>query len=129
YATAKEHLASGRLGRILSIYARRNRPKWQGAFYGRTPLAFETAIPDIDIMLWYTGKGVTSVRGYQVSAESEGRADLCCEILTFEDGALGVLQTMWLLPDKTAGLDDCTQVVTTSGVANIDLLHSGLTVW
>jgi predicted dehydrogenase len=40
-----------------------------------------------------------------------------------------MLQTSWILPDKTPFLDDCMQVVTTSGVANIDVLHSGLTLW
>jgi predicted dehydrogenase len=39
------------------------------------------------------------------------------------------LETTWLLPDKTAFLDDFLQVVATSGVANIDMLNSGLTIW
>ncbi len=129
YATVKEQLASGRLGRIVSIYARRNRPKWQGAIYKRTPLVLETAIHDIDTMLWYTAKKVKAVRCYDVSVEPGKGVDLTCGLLKFEDGALGLLQTMWLLPDKTAFLDDCMQVVTTSGVANIDILHSGLTIW
>src|SRR6202023_372625 len=41
YATVKEKLQSGRLGRIVSIYAKRNRPKWQGSIYKRTPLVLE----------------------------------------------------------------------------------------
>ena len=56
YATVKEQLDSGRLGRVVSIYTRRNRPKWQGTIYKRTPLVLETAIHDIDTMLWYTGQ-------------------------------------------------------------------------
>jgi predicted dehydrogenase len=129
YATVKEQLHSGRLGRILSISAKRNRPKWQGRIYKRTPLVLETAIHDLDIMLWYTGKKVTSVRCYDVSVEPGRGADLTCATLKFENGALGLLQTMWLLPDKTPFLDDSMQVVTTSGVANIDMLQSGLTIW
>lgn len=129
YATVKEQLHSGRLGRILSIYAKRNRPKWQGRIYKRTPLVLETSIHDLDTMLWYTGKKVTSVRCHEVSVEPGKGADLTCATLKFEDGALGLLQTMWLLPDKTPFLDDSMQVVTTSGVANIDMLQSGLTIW
>jgi predicted dehydrogenase len=56
YATVKEQLETGRIGRILSIYARRNRPKWQGSIYKRTPLMLETSIHDIDTILWYMGK-------------------------------------------------------------------------
>jgi UDP-N-acetylglucosamine 3-dehydrogenase len=129
YATVKEKLQSGRLGRIVSIYAKRNRPKWQGSIYKRTPLVLETAIHDLDAMLWYTGKKVRSVRCYEVSVEPGKGADLTCATLKFEDGTLGLLQTMWLLPDKTPFLDDSMQVVTTSGVANIDMLQSGLTIW
>jgi predicted dehydrogenase len=129
YATVKEQLDSGRLGRVLSIYARRNFSKWQGAIYKRTPLALITAVHDIDTMLWYTGKKVKSVRGYDVSVEPEGRADLTWAVLRFENGTLGVLETAWLLPDKTPFADVFLQVVTTSGVANIDILNSGLTIW
>jgi UDP-N-acetylglucosamine 3-dehydrogenase len=129
YATVKEQLQSGHLGRIISIYAKRNRPKWQGRIYKRTPLVLETAIHDLDAMLWYTGKRVRSVRCHEVGVEPGKGADLTSATLIFEDGALGLLQTMWLLPDKTPFLDDSMQVVTTSGVANIDMLQSGLTIW
>jgi predicted dehydrogenase len=129
YAVVKEQLGSGRLGRILSIYTRRNRAKWLAAIYKRTPIVIETAINDIDVMLWYTGKKVKSVRGHNITVEPGKGVDLTWAVLRFEDGTLGVLETMWLLPDKTAFLDDFLQVVATSGVANIDVLNSGLTIW
>ena len=129
YATVKEQISSGRLGRVVSIYARRNRPKWQGTIYKRTPLVLETAIHDIDTMLWYIGRKVKSVRAYDVSIAPDGDADLTWAVLRFEDGTIGVLETMWLLPDKTPFLDDALQVVGTSGIANVDILNSGLTIW
>jgi predicted dehydrogenase len=89
----------------------------------------ETAIHDIDTMLWYTGKQVHSVRAYDVAVEPGKGADLTWAVLRFEDGALGVVETMWLMPDKTPYLDDFLQVVTVSGVANIDIFNSGLTIW
>lgn len=128
YVTIKEQLDSGRLGQVISIYTRRNRPKWQGRVYKRTPLVLETAIHDIDTMLWYTGKKVKSVRAYDVSVIPGKGADLTWAVLRFEGGALGVFETMWLLPDKTSFLDDYLQVVATSGVANLDMLNSGLLV-
>jgi predicted dehydrogenase len=81
YATVKEKLTAGRLGRILSMYTRRNRPKWQGRIYKRTPLVLETAIHDIDTMLWYMGEKVKSVWGWQVSAETGAQPDLFCGVL------------------------------------------------
>jgi predicted dehydrogenase len=80
-------------------------------------------------MLWYTGTKVKSVRAWENAVESNTGADVFCGVLTFEDGAIGIFQTSWLLPDKTPFLDDCMQVLTTSGVANIDILNSGLTLW
>ena len=129
YATVKHQLTAGKLGRVLSMYARRNRPKWQGRIYKRTPLVLETAIHDIDAMLWYAGAKVESVRAWETVAEPGTGADLFCGVLQFAGGAIGMFQTSWMLPDKTSLLDDCFQVVTTSGVANIDILHSGLTLW
>jgi UDP-N-acetylglucosamine 3-dehydrogenase len=129
YATVKEQLKSGRLGRVLSIYARRNRPRWQGRIYKRTPLVLETAIHDIDTMLWYVGAKVKAVRAWEVSGDKGAQPDLFCGVLHFESGAIGMFQASWLLPDKTPFLDDCMQVMTTSAVANIDILNSGLTLW
>ncbi|MCL5096495.1 MAG: Gfo/Idh/MocA family oxidoreductase [Candidatus Omnitrophica bacterium] len=129
YATVKEQLDTGRLGRVLSLYARRNRPKWQGTVYKRTPLYLETAIHDLDAMLWYTGQGVQSVRSYEVTVDPKHGADLACGMLRFDGGAIGLVQTSWLLPDKTPFLDDSFELITTSGVANIEMAHSGLTLW
>jgi len=126
YATVKEQIDSGRLGRVLSIYTRRNRPKWQGKIYKRTPIVLETAIHDIDTMLWYTGKKVKSVRAYEICAEGAKDADIIWATLRFEDKAIGVLETNWILPDKTPHLDDFLQVITTSGFANLDMMNSGL---
>jgi predicted dehydrogenase len=129
YVAVKEQLDSGRLGRVLTLYTRRNRPKWQGVIYKRTALVLETAINDIDTMLWYTGKKVKSVRAYDLAVDPRKGVDLTWAVLRFEERALGVLETMWLIPDKTPFLDDFLQVVTPSGVANIDILNSGLTIW
>jgi predicted dehydrogenase len=129
YVTVKEQLDSGRLGRVVSIYTKRNRPKWQGVIYKRTPLVLETAIHDIDVIIWYTGKKVRTVHAYDVAVEPGKGADFTCAVLRFENGSLGILQTTWLLPDKTSFPDDSLQVITTSGVANIDILNSGLTIW
>jgi UDP-N-acetylglucosamine 3-dehydrogenase len=128
YVMVKEQIDSGRLGRVLSMYTRRNRPKWQGAIYKRTPIVLETGINDIDIMLWYTGKKVKSVRAYEISKDGAKNADILWAILRFEDNAIGVLETAWLLPDKTPHLDDFLQVITTAGIANLDIMHSGLLI-
>jgi len=128
YAAVKEQLDSGRLGRVMYIYARRNRPKWQGTNYKRTPLPLETAIHDLDVILWYCGNKVKSVRAYDLALEPGAAADLTCAALRFEGGAVAFIQTAWLVPDKSPALDDFLQVVTSRGIANIDIANSGLSI-
>lgn len=128
YATVKEQLATRRLGRIVSITARQNRPKALASTYKRTHQLLVCSVHDIDIILWYTGEKVKRVRGYEVELEKGSGADLSWGILEFEGGSLGFVQTMWLLPDKAQLLDDEMQVITTRGVANI-CIHSGVSLW
>lgn len=128
YATVKEQLATGRLGQVVSITARQNRPKWLGPIYKRTHQVLVCSVHDIDLMLWYTGTRVRKVRGYEIHLQPGTGPDLTWGILEFQGGALGFVQTMWLLPNKAQVLDDAMQVITTAGVANIDV-HSGISLW
>ena len=69
------------------------------------------------------------MRCYDSYVDGGSNPDSSCGVLRFEDGAIGLLQATWLLPNKTQALDDYMQVVTSAGVANIDVLHSGPTIW
>jgi pimeloyl-ACP methyl ester carboxylesterase len=51
-------VASGRLGEVVSLHARRNRLKESLPRYGRIHPVLETGIHDIDLILWYVGKPV-----------------------------------------------------------------------
>lgn len=130
YAMLKDEIARGGLGRIVSMHARRNRLKDLLPRYGRTHPAIENSIHDIDLMLWYTGDRVRRVRGYGRKAVSEKHHDTFWGILEFEGGAIGVVETIWLLP-KAAGvmLDDSFQAVGDRGVGNVRLDPGAITFW
>jgi len=129
YAMLKEEIASGRLGRVVSMHARRNRSKAHLTLYARVHPMLETAIHDIDMMLWYADQPVRRVRGYVRNATGEN-PDVCWGILEFTDGALGVVQTAWLLPDHGGvALDDAFQVFGTEGVGNLSLVPGSLSFW
>jgi predicted dehydrogenase len=123
YAMLHDEATSGRLGEIVSMHARRNRCKSLLPVYGRTHPALETGIHDVDLMLWYIGKRVTRVRGYGRRATNSKHPDTFWGVLEFEGGALGIVETIWLLP-KAAGIanDDAFQLVGTAGVGNVNLL-------
>src|ERR1700730_13230574 len=102
------------------MHARRNRLKSLLPRYGRTHPVIENAIHDIDLMLWYTGHRVQRVRGYDRSATGGKHADTFWGVLEFAGGAIGVVETIWLLP-KEAGIlrDDAFQLVGDRGIGNV----------
>jgi predicted dehydrogenase len=130
YAQVKRELDSGRLGEVVSMHARRNRPKSLLPVYGRTHPAMENSVHDIDLMLWYTGRAVERVRGYGRKATGGRHDDTFWGVIEFAGGAVGVVETIWLLPE-TAGVfcDDGFQLIGTRGVANLELFPGALTFW
>lgn len=130
FAMLKEEIASGRLGNIVSMHARRNRLKSLLELYGRTHPVVENSIHDIDLMLWYTGQPVRKVRGFERRVLGPKHAEAFWGVLEFEGGALGVVETIWLLP-KAAGimLDDAFQLVGDKGIGNVSLVPGALTFW
>ncbi len=130
YAMLRDEVAGGGLGRVVSMHARRNRLKTLLPRYGRTHPAIENSIHDIDLMLWYTGARVERVRGYGRKAVAEKHHDTFWGVLEFDNGAIGVTETIWLLP-KAAGiiLDDSFQLVGDRGVGNVRLDPGALTFW
>jgi UDP-N-acetylglucosamine 3-dehydrogenase len=130
YAMIKDEVDRGSFGKIVSMHARRNRLKDLLPRYGRTHPVVENSIHDIDLMLWYTGDRVKRVRGYGRKAVATKHADTFWGILEFEGGAIGVVETIWLLP-KAAGimLDDSFELVGDRGVGNVRLEPGSLTLW
>jgi predicted dehydrogenase len=130
YAMLREEVASGRLGRVVSMHARRNRPKAHLPLYGRVHLALETGIHDIDLMLWCAGRPVRRVRGYERRGSQGQYVDTFWGVLEFEGGALGVVESVWLLPEAAGvALDDAFQVAGTAGVGDLRLVPGGLSWW
>ena len=130
YALIKEKLVNGELGTIVSIQARRNRTKETRQKYARAHPVFAAAIHDIDILLWYTNTSVRKVRGFHRNVCGNVPPDVFWGIIEFDSGAIGVIECTWLIPDA-AGIssDDLLHVITDRGVASVDFVHSGLTLW
>jgi len=130
YAMLREKVASGALGEVVSVHGRRNRRQADLQRYCRAHLVLETGIHDIDMMLWCVGKPVRRVRGYERQASQAGCPDTFWGILEFEGGAIGVVETIWMLPSEAGVvLDDAFQVVGTTGVAQLQLMPSSLSFW
>src|SRR4029077_20738218 len=107
-----------RLGKVVHMHARRDRPKSLLSLYSRIHPVLLTAIHDIDMMLWYSGSPVRRVRGYHRSIADATHQDAFWGLLEFADGGLGT-ETNWLLPEGGIVLDDAFRVTGTQGVADL----------
>ena len=81
-------------------------------------------------LTWYTQSRAIRVRGFGSSATGGHNHDTFWGVIEFESGAIGVVETIWLIP-PSAGimLDDALEVIGDQGVANIRLIPGSLEFW
>ena len=140
YALIQSAIAEGSIGRFLSAYARRvigiSEARRLG---GRVSPASYIAVHDIDQMLWYHPVPVKSVYAralYGRVWEELGTYDSAWMMIEFEDGALGVHEVGWCLPEEWAkwerpvswgGFGDVhMKVLGTQGSLNLDFTPMNL---
>jgi predicted dehydrogenase len=121
YGTVKREIEEGNLGGILSIHARRNRPKNAlRRMLDRVHPVVSNGIHDIDLCLWYTQDIVKNVRALTRKIGRANFPQVNWGLLEFRRGAVACLETHWMIPDKSGVMaNDAMQVVGTSGVADI----------
>jgi UDP-N-acetylglucosamine 3-dehydrogenase len=131
YGTVKRLIEEGRLGKIVSIHARRNRPRKLYRVWGnRVNLMLENSINDVDIILWYVQDRVNQVRAFARNTQGGLYPDINWGFLEFENGAVACLETNWTLPDESGVMtDDAMYVIGSEGTARIEFVPSGLAIW
>lgn len=130
YTVLREEVAAGRLGKIVSMSAKRGRMRGGFHMYERTHPALCNCVHDIDIMLSLERSPVVRVRGFERKIHSTRNPDWVMGILEFSSGAIGQVHTNWLLPDAAGvGLDDALQIVGESGTASLAMQPAGLSIW
>lgn len=140
YAMIQSAVQEGNIGRFLSSYARRITPIGEAhRLQGRVSPITYIAVHDIDQMLWYHPVPVKSVyaRALRGRVWDEYKTYDCAWItIEFEDGALGIHEVGWCLPEEWAGWqkpttwggfgDVCMNVIGTDGVLNLNFTPMGL---
>jgi len=106
YAMIQSALAEGSIGRLLSIYSRRMATITEARrLSGRvSPLTY-IGVHDIDQYLWYHPVPVKSVYAKATRGrvwEEMGTFDSAWLMIEFEDGALGIHEVGWTLPEEWA---------------------------
>lgn len=127
---AKQAIDDGRVGRIVSMHAKRNLPQARGSLrLDKTSPLMGDGIHDADLMMWFLGRAPTRVYGRHVRFNEFRYPDIGWALLEFDDTAIGVIETNWGLPANTPTVIDATlQVIGTNGMLTIDCSHTGLTI-
>jgi len=130
YAAAKQAIAEGRIGKIVSMYARRNIPAAIGAaVLPKIGPIIGDGVHDTDLMLWYSGANVVSAYAQTVDVRHLAHPDLGWTMYRFDTGAVGVLEDVWFLPDTTAfQIDERMEIIGTEGSIHIHETHPNLSI-
>ena len=130
YAMAKREVAEGKIGKIVSMYARRNIPAWVAA--GVLPKIgpiIGDGVHDTDLMLWYSGAKVVSAYAQTVNVRDLGNPDIGWTMYRMDSGATAVLEDVWFLPDQSPfQIDERMEIIGTEGSINIHETHPNLQV-
>ncbi|HEX7376471.1 MAG TPA: Gfo/Idh/MocA family oxidoreductase [Pirellulales bacterium] len=102
YAVVRERIAAGEIGRIVSMYARRNIPAAvsQTVLEKVGPLLGD-GVHDTDLMLWMSGAQVETAYALTKSVRGLPHPDIGWAMYRFDTGAIGVIENVWFLPPGT----------------------------
>lgn len=131
YALAKEEILAGNLGKIISIYARRNLAGWiTESHLHKISALFGDGVHDLDLMLWYTKAKPKSVYAQTMNTRPNlPHDDLGWAIFRFEDGAIGVIENVWCLPNNVPfAIDARMEIIGIEGAIYIDNSGENYTV-
>lgn len=124
YAATRAAVHGGELGKVVSLYARRNIPaaRSRGVLEKIGPLLGD-GIHDTDLMLWMTGAKVESVYALTHSERHLRFPDIGWAMYRFDNGAIGVIENVWFLPEGTPfRIHEQMELIGTAGSAYI---HGG----
>lgn len=121
YAMTKSEISEGAIGKIVSIYARRNIPATVSeGVLGKIGPIIGDGVHDTDLMLWYTGAKVKTVYANTISVRKLANPDIGWTMYRFDTGAIGVCENVWFLPEKSPfQIDERMEIIGTEGTIQI----------
>jgi UDP-N-acetylglucosamine 3-dehydrogenase len=124
---AQAAIAQGRIGRIVSMHAKRNLPKAPGHIrLDKISPFMGDGIHDADLMMWFMQQLPTRVYARSVRVNDFAYPDLGWAMLEFGDRAVGVIETVWCLPENVPTVIDAQlEVIGTEGMLTVDCSNTG----
>ncbi|RLQ85296.1 Gfo/Idh/MocA family protein [Notoacmeibacter ruber] len=132
YQFAKERAASGDLGRLVSVFARRTNIITQSRrIQGRISVLGFLGVHDFDVLRWVVGaepvrifcENATSVtHGYDVEDET-------FTTIRFDNGVVACLHCGWFVPENhPSGFDFKLDITGDKGIVNLDFANAVTTL-
>ena len=130
YAAVKREIEAGKIGKIVSIYARRNVPVSIGAaVLPKIGPIIGDGVHDTDIMLWYTGAQIESVYAQTLNVNGHKYPDIGWTMYRFDSGAIGVCENVWCMPDHKGYFpDERMEIIGTEGGVYLQETYPSLQV-
>lgn len=127
---AKQAIERGQIGRIISMHAKRNLPVAPGSLrLDKISPLMGDGIHDADLMMWFTGRRPSEVYGRTIRVNDFKYPDIGWAMLHFDADCIGVVETVWCLPENTpTTIDAALEVIGTEGKLTIDCAHTGLAI-
>ncbi len=129
-ALAKEAIEQGRIGKIISMHARRNLSKAIGSLVlDDISALMGDGIHDADLMLWFSQANVQTVYAQEVHPGQHKHPDGGWSIARLDNGAVAVVESVWHLPESTPyAIDARLEVIGTEGALYINCGEAGLEI-
>ncbi|MCP4855016.1 MAG: Gfo/Idh/MocA family oxidoreductase [Fuerstiella sp.] len=129
-ALAKEAIEQGRIGKIISMHARRNLSKAIGSLLlDDISALMGDGIHDADLMLWFSQANVQTVYAQEVHPGQHKHPDGGWSIARLDNGAVAVVESVWHLPESTPyAIDARLEVIGTEGALYINCGEAGLEI-
>lgn len=136
----RDDLEQGALGDVVSIRTKRNVSKaWFPTFGDRAHPIQETAIHDLDLVLWYARSEVKRVQSIERNISGMTYPDACWAFIEFANGAVALVETSWFVPAGAPAnvvtpnwrgtIDAEIEVIGTLGTRRIRLLDAPYSMW
>ncbi|MCO6452187.1 MAG: Gfo/Idh/MocA family oxidoreductase [Caldilineales bacterium] len=130
YAAVKREIEAGKIGKIVSIYARRNVPVSIGtAVLPKIGPIIGDGVHDTDIMLWYTGAKIETAYAQTLNVHGHKYPDIGFTMYRFDTGAIGVCENIWCMPDHKGYFpDERMEIIGTEGGVYLQETYPSLQV-